>query len=682
MIKVIKWDDRKKCDKLLAKRLADAKAYRKKVAEHKWRQNEITVFEPGGLHNSEESDVAFFNIEDALQSMMTAEVNMPNVNYVYRHVKFLHSQLMANPPVVQPRPNSTEIKDKRAAESADALVHYGIRQYKFKKVFELDTLNCMVYGLGWTKICWDSTKGKIIDFDEKNGTLKVEGDISLKSKSPWDMWVQPAREDWDDIDYVFERCWYTEEELEMLPSLDKHAIKMIKKEGERKSEMEDGISWADKFVRGNDFQEELYGIYWYWEKGTISNGYLGRYVPCLGNGKTLGPVKPNPHRFIPTEVIEENRKGDIEEADMYEVARLPFHPLQGDKVSGLFYANTFISYEKAIQDMINKLDHLTMENIEANGSLVLAVTEDSGVDEESINDGGAYQVVRVADMANKPSFINPAGQMPDIQMFRDKLKNAGEDMAGLNESMFGQQSREQSGLSMEYAVSQGNLVRRNIFEHYVQQVEEVYRDYLDIIRTHWNTSRTIRVLGKEKAFDEYNIKGADISGGFDIVLEYGTSMFLDPVLRKQEYMQNMQVYQGMGVDPKALLDNVELGHLPSVHDSWRAWKRRQMEIFEQMIANDIFIEPEEMQDHQAMIEAGYEYLSTGEFRDLNDGDKNLIREHIKKREQLAKGTIAGGPGVAGGAAPAGAPQPGMGAAPAQGAAPGMPPVPPQGPGLG
>ena len=54
---------------------------------------------------------------------------------------------------------------------------------------------------------------------------------------------------------------------------------------------------------------------------------------------------------------------------------------------------------------------------------------------------------------------------------------------------------------MEYAVSQGNLVRRNIFEHYVQQVEEVYKDYIDLIRTHWNTSRTIRVLGKEKAFE-------------------------------------------------------------------------------------------------------------------------------------------------------------------------------------
>jgi hypothetical protein len=677
MIKVIKWDDRKKVDKLLTKRLTDAKEYRRKVCEHKWRQNEITIFEPGGLHNTAESDVGFFDIDSALQSLSMAEINTPDVNYVYRHVKFLHSQLMANPPVVQPRPNSTEMKDKRAAESADALIHYGIRQYKFKKVFELDTFNCMTYGLGWIKICWNPAKGKIIGFDDKKGLMRVEGDIDLRSKSPWDIWVQPAKEDWDDIDYVFERVWYTEEELEMVPEFDKHAIALIKKEGERKSQQDEASAWSDKYLCGNDLQEELYSVYWYWEKGTLSNGYLGRYVPCLCSGKTLAPVKPNPHRFVPSEVVEEKENGDVAEADLYEMAKLPFHPLQGDKVSGMFYANTFVSYEKAIQDMINKLDHLTMENIEANGSLVLAVTENSGVDEESINDGGAYQVVRVSNMAEKPSFINPGGQMPDIQFFRDKLKAAGEDMAGLNESMFGQQSREQSGLSMEYAVSQGNLVRRNIFEHYVQQVEEVYKDYIDIIRTHWNTSRTIRVLGKEKAFEEYTIKGSDVSGGFDFAVEYGTSMFLDPVLRRQEYMQNIQMYQGMGVDPKALLENMEMGHLPSLHDSQRAWKRRQMEIFEQMIANDIYIKPEEMQDHQAMIAAAYEYLSTGEFRDLKEDDKKLIRQHIRDREELAKSSIAGGQG---GGAPQ-APAPG-GAAPAQGAAPGMPPMPPQGPGLG
>ncbi|MHA1288337.1 MAG: portal protein [Candidatus Thorarchaeota archaeon] len=673
MLKVVKWDE-KQIKTKLSKKLSDAKLYRKRCTESKWKENEITVFEPGGLHNSEDFDIAAFDIDSAIQSVFDTDVNVPDVNYVYRHVKFLHSQLIANPPMVQPRPNSTDVSDKRSAESADALIHYGLRQYKLKNVFELSCLNTMVYGIGWIKSVWDETKGRILDFDDTKGILKVEGDMSFESKSPWDIWTQPHKEAWSEMEYIFERVWYNEDELEF--NFTPKQVKLIKKRGDQKHKQQDARSYADKFRSGDDFKEVIYGVYWYWEKGLPMNGYLGRHVACLNDGTPVTDVEVNPHRFIPTEVREEKLNGDIEEADMYSTARLPFHPLQGDKVAGQFYSNTFVSYEKAIQDMINKLDHLTMENIEANGSVNAVVSEASGIDETTINDGGPWQVWRVADMSQAPTFKSAGGQMPDIQMFRDKLKGAGEDMAALNESMFGQQSREQSAMAMEYAVSQGNLVRRNIFEHYVEQVEAVYKDYLDLIRTHWNTSRTIRVMGKEKAFEAFSIKGANIEGGFDIVVEYGTSMFLDPVLRKQELVQNFAMYQQMGVDPKVLLEGMEMGDAESIHDYIKAWERRQSEIFEQMVAHDIYIEPEEMQDHQAMIAYGYKYLSTAEFRDLDDDDKKLIRQHIRAREELAKGTIGGGQtGALQGQAPAGP------AAPAEGAAPGMP-APPQGPGMG
>lgn len=674
MLKVIQWDQRQ-IKKKLSDKLSDAKLYRKRCTEGKWKENEITVFEPGGMHNSNDFDMASFDIDSAIQSVFDVDVNVPDVNYVYRHVKFLHSQLIANPPIVQPRPNSTDVADKRSAEAADALIHYAMRQYKLKNAFELSCLNTMVYGLGWIKTIWDETKGRILDFDDSKGVLKVEGDMSMKSKSVWDIWVQPSKESWTDVEWVFERVWYSDDELDF--HFTPKQVKLIKKEADRKNQQSDSRSYADKFRTGDDFKEAEYGVYWYWEKGLPMNGYLGRYIACLGDGTPINEMEVNPHRFIPTEVREEKLNGDLEEADLYSIARLPFHPLEGDKVSGQFYPNTFVSYEKAIQDMINKLDHLTMENIEAQGAIVQVVSEASGVDETSINDGGPWQVMRVSNIQEAPKFITAGGQMPDIQAFRDKLKAAGEDMAALNESMFGQQSREQSAMAMEYAVSQGNLVRRNIFEHYVYQVEAVYKDYLDMVRTHWNTSRTIRVMGKEKAFEAFSIKGASIEGGFDIVVEYGTSMFLDPVLRKQELVQNFAMYQQMGIDPKVLLEGMEMGDAESIHDYIKAWERRQSEVFEQMKANDIYIEPEEMQDHQAMIAYGYKYLSTAEFRDLEEGDKALIRQHIKAREELAKATVGGaGTGALQGQAPAGPVAPEQG-----GGAVGVPPVPPQGPGI-
>ena len=673
MIKIVQWPE-KQIKTKLEKRLEDAKYYRQRCAEIKWRENEITVFEPGGLHQDESSNTGFADIDIALQEAFNTDENVPNVNYVYRHVKFLHSQLIANPPMVQPRPNSSDVSDKRSAECADAAIHYGLRQYKMKQKFERSCLDLFVYGLGWIATEWDATKGGIVSFDEDKGAMKVEGDFHARSINPWDIWVQPSKEAWEDVDWVFERKWYNEEELEFY--FKPKAVALITKKGEtRHQASNNNRPYADRFRLGNQFQEKEYAVYWYWEKGTPLNAYLGRHVACLGDGTPLTEMGTNPHRFIPSEVREQALNKEIEEAEIYYKARLPFHPLLGDIVSGQFYPNTFVSYEKASQDMINKLDHLTMENIEANGALVLAVSEGSGVNETDVNDGGPWQVQRVSSMNEKPSFITPGGQMPDIQSFREKLKGAGEDMAALNESMFGQQSRETSAMAMEYAVNQGNLVRRNIFDHYTTQTESVWNDYLDIVRTHWTTPKTVRVIGKEKAFDTYSISGANIAGGFDIVVEYGTSAFLDPVLRKQNFIQNFQLYQQAGVDMKVLLDAVELGDEESVHDYIKSWERRQSEIFQIMVAENIYIKPEEMQDHQAMVSYGYKYFATAEFRDLEDKHKKLLHQHIKEREGLAKATMAGSPGGALNQQTASSPaNTGAGAA--------APPAPPQGPGLG
>ena len=673
MIKIIKWPENQVKSKL-EKRLADAKYYRRRCTEAKWRENEITIFEPGGLHQDSNSDIGYADIDIALQEAFNTDENVPNVNYVYRHVKFLHSQLIANPPMVQPRPNSSDVADKRSAEAADAAIHYGLRQYKMKRVFERNCLDLFVYGLGWVKTRWDETKGGIVEFDEKKGEMRVEGDFSAKSVSPWDVWVQPAKEAWEDVEWVFERRWYTEEELEF--HFKPKAVKQIIKKAETRNQTQhDNASYSNRFRVGSEYQEKEYAVYWYWETGTPLNAYLGRYVACLVDGTPLTEVMTNPHKFKPSEIREQELNGEIEEASVYYKARLPFHPLLGDLISGQFYPNTFVSYEKASQDMINKLDHLTMENIEANGALVLAVSEGSGVNETDVNDGGPWQVQRVTNMSEKPSFITPGGQMPDIQAFREKLKTAGEDMAALNESMFGQQSRETSAMAMEYSVNQGNLIRRNIFDHYTDQTEGVWKDYLDIVRTHWSTPKTIRVIGKEKAFDTYSISGADIAGGFDIVVEYGTSAFLDPVLRKQNFIQNFQLYQQAGVDMKVLLDAVELGDEESVHDYIKSWERRQSEIFQIMIAENIYIEPEPMQDHKAMVAYGYKYFATAEFRDLDDKHKKLLEQHIQKREQLAGQTMTGSPQGALNQQTASSPA----GAPAGGA---MPPAPPQGPGMG
>ncbi len=226
--------------------------------------------------------------------------------------------------------------------------------------------------------------------------------------------------------------------------------------------------------------------------------------------------------------------------------------------------------------------------------------------------------------------------MPDqVNTTLESLKMYIDDMAGVNESMFGQQSREQSGFSMQYATNQGNMIRHRLFNKYVALVESVYKAFLNLVIKHWDTPRTVKVLGKEKAFEALDIEGADIDGGFDIVVEYGASMSLDPMTRREEMIQLMPLFEKAGVDSRTIMSMLKLNELESAYDRLQLAEDRQREIFEQIIAEKVYIAPEDMQDHTNMLEFSYTYLMSSEFKYLPDELKELLKAHIRARESLA-----------------------------------------------
>jgi hypothetical protein len=256
--------------------------------------------------------------------------------------------------------------------------------------------------------------------------------------------------------------------------------------------------------------------------------------------------------------------------------------------------------------------------------------------------------------------------MPAIMTDLLLLTSAGIDnMFGVNESMFGQQSREQSGFSMQYATNQGNQIRRRLFNKYTLLVEGVFKHFLDLVRKHWDTERTIYVLGKEKSFESLDIKGADIEGGFDLVVEYGASLSLDPVSRRQELITMMPLFEKAGVDPRDLLRLVKLSELEGAYDLVQMAADRQQEIFDEIEATGKPVAPRELADQVNMLKYAYDYVMTAHFAFLPDETKALLDDHIKAREAIAaKGPTPGAPGAPGA-------QPGTpGAAPGPGTPPG------------
>ena len=59
------------------------------------------------------------------------------------------------------------------------------------------------------------------------------------------------------------------------------------------------------------------------------------------------------------------------------------------------------------------------------------------------------------------------------------------------------------------------------------------------------------------------------------------------------------------------------------------------EVFDEMIATNRFIPPEDLLDHENMIAWALEYFMTSEFQFLEPELKELCKQHIRDRVQLA-----------------------------------------------
>lgn len=633
--------------RLLATKLQDARKYRAKF-EPQWKENETTIFNSLGFLD-DDNDSSTPDLSDLGKHLAYGDGNNVSVNYAFKHYRFIHAQMSANPPSVQSKPTTSDPGDRRRADAADKLCRHAIRGYKLQETVDLSNTKTLMYGTGWIKTEFDVNKGEITGYNEEDG-CKMEGDVSIYSPSTWDVWVDPHARTIDDVRYIFERKWYSfEEAVSLWPHAQEALLGFmdILADNER--------PYADE--NRADLVEKMLPIFCYYEKGMPINGMAGRYVPFLEDGITLDEVRPSPFAFTPppsdrdelSALIEAEDRGiDIDRGP--ERAQLPFHLLTDIDVADQVYGKSFVEYEVPIQDAINRLDSLEYDNIKTAGSVKMVLPEGCELAEGGMNTD-SWEVMRTTGN-QKPSWMAPPSAMPSIAALRDRLKAGGDDVAGVNDSMFGKQEREQSGFSMQYATNQGNMIRRRLFNKYVLFVESIYKAYLALIQKHWKMKRTIRVLGDEKAYESVDLRGADIMGGYDLVVEYGASLSLDPTSRREEIMALMPLFEKAGVDNKTMLSMLKLNELEGMFDMIELAKMRQQEIFDHIIDGDgmIYIAPEQMQDHDGMLEHCWHFVMTSAFRDLNVNTKAQITKHINEREDLKANGMKGG-GAAANAGP-------------------------------
>lgn len=650
MAKIVVWSPAE-ASSILQQRLREAKEARRE-RETQWRLCEKTVYGKNGLQGSGDVNI---NIQElGLVQDSSDTPDWVNINYSFKNLRYIHSQLSANPPSVIPRPASNDSEDRRSADAADRVLRYGLKQYAMQEKVDRSSLNGLLYGTGFLKTIWNPDAGEILDVNEETGELQMEGDFELSVPSVWNVFLDPDAECWDEVRFVFERLlipW--EEALYRWPDKKEILAQVRVTSRDRGNDSYDSALVKKKY--------DVVELYEYWEKGCASNGMMGRYGLCTANGQLVHGILPSPERYASGKNVSVKR------------GVLPYHILTDIDIPATVYGKSVVEYEAPIQDYLNKLDTITLESVQAHGVPRLILPEGSEIAEGSITDQ-SWDIVRITG-TQPPHYMQPMPTPSIVPELLSRYKNGIDDMAGVNDAMFGKQSREQSGFSMQYSTNQGNMIRTRLLNKYRDMVESLYRRFLLIAQNNWDVPRTVKVLGKEKAFEVSDIKGSDLDGGYDLVAEYGASLSLDPTSRREEMMTLMPLFEKAGVESRTMLKMMKLNELSNAYDVLDLATDRQREIFEEMIASGRYIHPEELQDHKNMLSFAYSYVMTSEFKYLEEKSQTLIRQHIKDREKMAAApvgdtTLVGTPGPA----PAPTPADLMGGLPPLPAGPGAPVV--------
>jgi len=654
MARIITWTP-EAAKKELAKRLQYCKDARKNH-EYQWEECERAVFNTRAKGFSPNLSVSFQSEVELGITDVDSSTNDIGINYTFKNLRFIHSQLSANPPSVVVRPTSNDPSDRRKADAADRLIRFALRQYKMQELFDRTSMYTLVLGTGFVKTIWDPEKGDIIDMDETTGELTMEGDITISNPSTWDIYIDPDATCWDEVKFMFERIYMPyEEALFKFPGMEEILEKVRIKEEAQRHEYGSHTALTEK-------KYDVVEVYQYWEKGLPYNGMVGRFCYITRDGELLTPIGPNPFRFSPPKDHGiSDLTGTEDTKPLPSKAILPYHIFTDIDLPGTCWGRSIVAFESPLQDMYNRMLNVTMDNIQAHGVARLILPEGAEIADGSITNS-PWDIVKITGN-QPPHFMEPMPLPTSMPQMIAMTKQGIDDMAGVNEAMFGQQSREQSGFSMQYATNQGNMIRRRLFNKYVLLTETVYKSFLNLVKKHWEENRVIYVLGKEKAFEAVDIKGSDIDGGFDLVVEYGASLSLDPTTRRQEILTMMPLFKEAGISARTALQLLKLNELEGMYDIVQMAEDRQREIFEEMIAKDIYIPPRELQDHTNMLSYAYNFLMTSEFKYLRAEHQALVERHIKEREQIKMASAAAAQPVA----------PGMpGAAPAPGGLPAVP----------
>lgn len=415
------------------------------------------------------------------------ELTQIGINHYRNIAQHILNMITSTRPSMQARAINTDQKSTVQTTLANGLLDYYMRDHRLEEFIKVAAEYAIVFGSGYIKMEWNSTRGEVYDFNEELGVEIREGDLEFTNLSPFDVLFDSSRED-RKHDWVITRSFKNRFDIAAkYPELKDKILALP-----TKSDLLEYTGFAFSYD-----DTDLIPVYEFYHRRSESMPD-GRYMLYL-DAKCVLMDSPMPYRNLPVYCI----------APSYYL--------------GTPYAYTPMFDLLGVQDAVNSLYSTILSNQTAFGVQNIVVPKSADVSIAQLSGGLNVIEANEKDGAIRP--LNLTNTPKEIFEFLQMLEKAMETVSGVNAVSRGNPDPNlRSGNALALVQSMTLQFLSGLQQSYVMLIEDLGTGIINILKDHATVPRIATIVGKNKRTYLKEFTGDQLDAVNRVVVDIGNPL--------------------------------------------------------------------------------------------------------------------------------------------------------------
>lgn len=588
-------------------------------------------------------------------------------NRIQPAVRLEIAKLTKAQPVFTVSPRTSDEEDANASELGEQLMRYFWRHLHMNSLMTKALLWSRICGAGFVKTFWDPTLGDGTDVvvgpngsvlsDSRGRPIRAggmpadamealqastrrvsQGDVRVEVRSPFQMFVDPLTDSFDECEWVIEESVQSQETV-------------YRRWGQ---------TLAPDTIGNPGLIESRMGAVFMPGGGTYRGVKIREYW-CKPNSQ-----HPNGRRAVWAEkrlLFEDDHPFDS----------LPYVMLTGIPIPGRLWPTSITEQLRGPQTELNKVKSQIAENRNRVGNPTILASKQAVQDpdkfaESTTMPGGIYFFDDIGSPNSVPTYLQ-APPLPEYVLQEiQNIEQAIQEIAGQHEVSSAQVPPGVTAASAINLLLESDDTRLGpAVTDYETNLAQLGQKILKLAAHYYTDQRTIRLAGDSGVWQIFDFRGSMLRNNTNVEVQAG-SAFPQSKAAKQAAMQDLLTYFVQSGNPlhgrqlAQFLKDWEMGGADRLIEDYTV-DERQVDRENVKMMQGIPLPVNEYDDDEAHVEGHQEFQKSDKYTQLPDNEQMIFTAHVAAHKQrLAQAQAAqmqmqqqmqGGAGQGGGGAPQG-----------------------------